>query len=524
MRRIFLALENLFQRQLNGEDVGLAFDRISREISGVLFALISIFLLVALVSYLPLDSFNIFQGRFDHLNNLGGIVGALISEWFLGTLGVAGYSIIVLAAWLSYCGFRGISFRDNLLKIFGFLLATALLSVTVYLLLNEHSPEASLLQGGYVGKHVGSTFQRLFSMTGSLLILGGSFLATAILTFGFSFSRGAARLFDSDEVESAPEQMMERPKPIPRKVIPFKKAEPPKKTKKKKAKTEDDTVELDTNLNPMMPPATTDEESGDDSSNIIDLQAPQPPIEGFQPLVPYTGPYQHPTARLLKGDSGNKKTPRGELISMAKKLCEHLLSFDITGEIVAISQGPVLNTFEFKPDAGIKLKAIAAVQEDLGIALGTRELRIIAPIPGKTVVGIEVPKTKADVISLKEIISADEFYDKKLKIPVALGKTTDGKPIFTDLTSMPHLIVAGSTGSGKSVFINSLIMSMIYRLSPQQLRLILVDPKMLELNVFGGLPHLITDVITNNAKAYNALEWAVDNPEFKDHSRLGYLE
>ncbi|NBW99395.1 DUF87 domain-containing protein [bacterium] len=136
-------------------------------------------------------------------------------------------------------------------------------------------------------------------------------------------------------------------------------------------------------------------------------------------------------------------------------------------------------------------------------------MRIVAPIPGKTVVGIEVPRPQAETITLKELVSDKGFEDKKIRIPVVLGKATDGNPVYADLASMPHLLVAGQTGSGKSVFINSLIMSFLYRMSPHQLRLILVDPKMLELNVFDGLPHLITNVITDNGIAFNALSWAV---------------
>jgi S-DNA-T family DNA segregation ATPase FtsK/SpoIIIE len=149
------------------------------------------------------------------------------------------------------------------------------------------------------------------------------------------------------------------------------------------------------------------------------------------------------------------------------------------------------------------------LQDDLGVVMGTPQLRIVAPIPGKTTVGIEVPRPKAEVIALKDVLGDKQFHDKKNRLPVALGKTTDGVPTFSDLAAMPHLLVAGGTGSGKSVFVNSLIMGFLFRLTPQQLRLILVDPKMLELNVFDGIPHLITNVITDNNIAYNALNWAV---------------
>lgn len=490
-------------------------ERMVREIRGSIFTLLSLFEFIALTSYLPIDSFNLFSGRIDHINNMGGIVGALVSEGMLGTVGVMGYTMILLTIWMAFSSFRGKAIRDNSAQILGTLLGMVLGAISCFLLFSETSPEASLLQGGAIGKFLGGFLQRYFNTTGALLMVGGGFVVTAILTTGISLVNGVRRLFGEEiteiqEEETEEEVTLEKETKTPATkakataAAPVKEIKPKaKRSRKKKAEAtthEEDpekTLEIDTNA------LASEEEAGGEE---------EPKIKTFQmaDLIAYTGSYDYPGLRLMKSDNGGaKKMSKGEIKQNAQKLIEHLLSFQITGEITAASQGPVLTTYEFKPSAGVKLSKIAAIQEDLGIVLGSKELRIIAPIPGKTVVGIEVPRPQIETIPLKDCLSDKGFADKKLRLPIALGKTTDGQCAFGDLAAMPHLLVAGSTGSGKSVFVNSLIMSLIYRLSPQQMRMILVDPKMLELNAFDGLPHLITNVITDNKIAFNALSWAV---------------
>lgn len=520
MNPLKLAWEYLFsQQEQNEDDASSSSDRLGREIKGCIFALLTLFELVALSSYISIDTFNLIAGRFDHILNLAGIVGASLGEAFLGTAGAAGYSVLLLTAWLCFRAFQGKSLRDSLYPILGTVLGTILTSISLYLLFTERQPEASLLQGGWLGKYAGSFLKHYFNTTGALLLIGFGYLITILLTTGLSVVSATSRLFASDSNEEAEEEE-ETPVRVKKPKLKVIEEEPseeegdeekPAAKKKPRAKKKTEAK--------AAPAAGADGDTLDtDSADGEDGEAGEPPVEGFQELVPFSGSYSLPSPRLLKHtDSGAKKLSRGEIKDNAKKLIEHLLSFQITGEVTAATQGPVLTTYEFKPSAGMKLSKIAALQDDLGIVMGTRELRIIAPIPGKTVVGIEVPRPQAETISLKDIISEKAFTDKKLKIPVAIGKATDGTAVCADLAAMPHLLVAGATGSGKSVFINTLITSFLYRLSPKELRLILVDPKMLELNVFDGLPHLITNVITNNNVAFNALSWAVEEMDRRYH-------
>jgi S-DNA-T family DNA segregation ATPase FtsK/SpoIIIE len=490
-------------------------ERVTQEIKGSIYSLIALFEFIALTSYLPLDSFNLFSGRFDHINNMGGLVGALFSELFLGTLGIVGYSVVLMTIAAAVCAFRGVSVRTISIQLLGGVFATFLGSIASHLFFSTSSPEASLLQGGWIGKTIGGFLENYLNTSGTLILVIGGFLVTLLLSTGLSLLSFWRQVFPEDETskkkvkkEEVVEEEIEgeeeekaQPKVAAKPVeATSKPKKPARKSRKKAAEVDPESTEAAENEIPKDAAASSSEENEEAGEKIFT----------FKEIIPFKGSYSLPSPRLLRGDSGNaKKMSKGELRENIQKLCEHLLSFQITGEVVAVSQGPVLTTYEFKPSAGVKLSKIASLQDDLGIVLGTRELRIVAPIPGKTVVGIEVPRPQAETITLKELVSEKGFEDKKIRIPVVLGKATDGTPVYADLASMPHLLVAGQTGSGKSVFINSLLMSFLYRMSPHQLRLILVDPKMLELNVFDGLPHLITNVITDNGVAYNALSWAV---------------
>ncbi|MBM4304024.1 MAG: hypothetical protein FJ112_06820 [Deltaproteobacteria bacterium] len=518
MNKLRQAMGMLFYRPSKDTSEAFVHDRTIREIKGSLYTLLALFLLVALTSFIPLDTFNILNGRIDHINNMGGIVGAVFSELFLGTLGVTGYGSIILAVWFSLLSFKGETLRIHWLSILGFSISCFLGSLGCQLIWGSRTAEVSLLQGGWVGRYVGSALEGLFNTTGALIFVGGAFVITLIFTAHLSMLGFTRKIFgEAEETDT---------EPLPKNENTLLKEKTLSTTTVASAITNDSARSHKTKGKPKQGRSKKqdpiiEQDSSEDSLKASSAQEESPlPIESegieerkiftYSELVPFKGTYSLPSTRLLKTPTNNpRKMNKGELKENIQKLCEHLLSFQITGEITSVSQGPVVTTYEYKPSAGIKLSKIAALQEDLGVVLGTRELRIVAPIPGKTVVGIEVPRPQSETIALKDCLNEKEFNDKKFKIPVALGRTTDGNAVFGDLVSMPHLLVAGATGSGKSVFINSLIMSFLFRMSPQQLRLILVDPKMLELNVFDGLPHLITNVITDNKIAFNALNWAV---------------
>ena len=199
-----------------------------------------------------------------------------------------------------------------------------------------------------------------------------------------------------------------------------------------------------------------------------------------------------------------------------------LLDFSISGEIKKVSAGPVVTLYEFEPTAGIKTSKIINLSEDIARSTSSISTRV-ATVPGKNTIGIEIPNQIRENVALKEIISSKEFNNKDIKIPITLGKSISGFPIVGDLVSMPHLLIAGTTGSGKSVCINTLILSILYKHTPEECKLIMIDPKMLELSIYQGIPHLLTPVITEPRKATTALKWTVKEMEkrYREMTEIG---
>jgi S-DNA-T family DNA segregation ATPase FtsK/SpoIIIE len=208
---------------------------------------------------------------------------------------------------------------------------------------------------------------------------------------------------------------------------------------------------------------------------------------------------------LQKAPKKTKKVNEAEIDRKIEELLAKLLQFKVEGDVVRTYSGPLVTTFEFKPAPHVKVSKILNLQDDLAMALSAETIRIQAPIPGRDVVGIEIPNENIDTIYLRDILESDLFKDSKSSLTVALGKDIVGKPFITDIKKLPHLLIAGTTGSGKSVGINAMILSLLYRNDPDQLKLMLIDPKMLEFSIYNDIPHLITPVITEPKKAIAAL-------------------
>jgi S-DNA-T family DNA segregation ATPase FtsK/SpoIIIE len=208
---------------------------------------------------------------------------------------------------------------------------------------------------------------------------------------------------------------------------------------------------------------------------------------------------------------------------MAARLKECLADFGIQGEVQGVQPGPVITMFEFKPAPGVKISRIANLNDDLALALKAMAVRIVAPLPGRDTVGVEIPNVSREIVYLREIMDSPAFTRAKARLPLALGKDIQGNPAVADLARMPHLLVAGATGAGKSVCLNSLLLSMLYKFGPDELKLLLVDPKRIELAVYGDLPHLVHPVVTDMGLAKTALDWAVYEMEqrYDAMARLG---
>jgi S-DNA-T family DNA segregation ATPase FtsK/SpoIIIE len=216
-----------------------------------------------------------------------------------------------------------------------------------------------------------------------------------------------------------------------------------------------------------------------------------------------------PPELLTPPPTRNVDAGRRELDAMGAKLVEALRTFRVDGELVGRTTGPVVTQYEIEPAPGVKVRQFATLANDLALAMRAPSIRVVAPIPGRGAVGVEVPNPNAEIVAFRELIEARDFQGARAALPIALGKDLEGKPVIADLAKMPHLLIAGATGSGKSVCVNTIITSLVYRHTPKTLRFLMVDPKMVELSVYNTLPHLRHKVITDNRDAAAVLKWAV---------------
>ncbi len=228
------------------------------------------------------------------------------------------------------------------------------------------------------------------------------------------------------------------------------------------------------------------------------------------PLMKQSGKYTLPPLSLLHIDESKKELTDAKTIELSIQILEKKLNdFGIEGKVTGFQSGPVVTVYEYEPAAGVKINQIVNLSDDLALALRAQSIRILAPIPGKSVVGIEIPNIHRETVFIKEIISSKAFQSSESKLTLAIGKDVTGQPVVTDLEKMPHLLIAGATGSGKSVCLHTLINSILFKATPDEVKFIMIDPKMLELPVYDGLPHLMHEVVVDIKDAARVLKWAV---------------
>ena len=240
--------------------------------------------------------------------------------------------------------------------------------------------------------------------------------------------------------------------------------------------------------------------------------APTPKLHTATVAPKNVSGFKLPSSTLLSAGEGPQSVREDELREEAKVLVEKCAEFDVRGQVVQINPGPMVTTFEFKPEAGVKYSRVTGLADDLCLAMRAESI-LIERMPGKSTVGIQVPNHERETIHLRDVIESETFAKARSRLTLSMGKDINGRIVTADLASMPHVLIAGSTGSGKSVAINAMIMSLLYRTTPHQVRLILVDPKRVELGMYEGIPHLFTPIITEPKLAANALRNAVREME-----------
>jgi len=426
--------------------------RIKEEIAGVLSVLGSIYLLLSLISHYikdPVPFFRLTEPP-EPVQNLGGTVGAYISGLLIIFLGLAAFIIPFLI--IAFGIKRLFGKEGHKIYLFGgilFVVSSSLLlslfSLTFHIKISKY-PDGI---GGLIGKEIAHIANSLLSLPGAYIFSLSAFLCSIILLSPVSVTKLVIR-------------------------------------KRRK------TVEKSRVI----------EEKMTEKQEII-----APPQSEIVPVRPRKiGGYELPSLELLDlSDSTFIRPTKEELLENSTLIEKKLEDFDVEGKVTHVHPGPVVTMFEFEPAPGVKINRVVSLADDLALALKAQSVRV-SPIAGKATLGLEVPNSQRETVLLRDILSSENFKKSNSRLTLGLGKDIFGKPIIADLLKMPHLLVAGATGSGKSVSINSMVISMLYKSTPSEVKMLMIDPKLLELSAYEGIPHLISPVITTPKGAIEALK------------------
>jgi S-DNA-T family DNA segregation ATPase FtsK/SpoIIIE len=467
-------------------------NRLHREIWGVVIGLVALLLALSLISYSVNDrSLNSPSGAPD-TRNWGGFVGAFLADLLLQGLGLSAYLLPVFLGIAAAQMFRpGGGFRLSAAAAYTILL----LSVSVVLSViidSETARDAGGIIGGFLEE---SVLVPLFGRLSAVLIACFTTLLSVMLLTQNSLLDVAA--YGGKKLGDVRRSLVPA---VARRLSEMR----GKQEKRKGENTKKDKKDY------VPPPILLKDEYRDEPAARKPVRKPAPFPEQFK--LPEVGEgYKLPPVELLDPPDGEQvKVDTDTLQANSLILQKKLEDFGVEGEVVAVRPGPVITMYEFKPAPGVKVRRIVMLADDLAMALRAVSVRILAPIPGESVVGIEIPNPRREMVHLREVIESDAYRNADSKLALALGKDIGGTPFTTDLAKMPHLLVAGATGTGKSVSINAMILSILYKSTPQDVKFIMVDPKMLELTVYEDIPHLLVPVVTDPKKAAAALFWAMD--------------
>jgi S-DNA-T family DNA segregation ATPase FtsK/SpoIIIE len=478
-------------------------EKMTKELQGMALGTVGAFILLSFVTFNTSDSSLNSWSNEGVIHNLGGKFGAQVADLFFSGFGLASYLIPLALLYMAYTLFRFKEIRlrsYKLLASFGLLFS---LSTLFAFFRDTTSLFGQQVQtGGLVGKVSATFLKSAVGPYGALLLLLPLLAASIMILSKFSFVLFAGWWLDNFKHKWAAWQ--ER------------RAKDRDEQNRVKAKHDGLPVAAAANgpvIKPLAPPPQRPnifKKEKDKKKEDAKTAAVQ---ESFE-FIKAEGDFHTPPFSLLDVPPATEKTLDRDALTMNARLLEKKLKdYNIDGEVVEICPGPVITMYEYAPAPGIKISKIAGLTDDLTMALQAMSIRIVAPIPGKGVVGIEVPNRDRDMVFLREIFNCEHFSHSKMKLPLALGKDIAGLPVVTDLAKAPHLLVAGSTGSGKSVSINTMILSLLYTSTPKDVRMIMVDPKMLEFSMYEGIPHLLLPVVTEPKKASLALKWAVNEME-----------
>lgn len=498
-----------------------------REIVLLGFSCCALFLLIALLTFNSNDPGWSHSTSYQSINNACGLFGAWLADFILSFLGLMAYLIPLMIFWYGYTLYSPEKSEKGqwfvLVRSSGFLATllsgSAILFLHLYFLRTKIDLPDS--PGGILGREIGDTLVHLLGNSGSTLLLLAVFMTGITLLTGLSWlsvmnvigkcAIGACSVLGKQAV-AVPER--------------YRADKPQKPAEAKPSKKARNDVEQ----------APNEEKSTKPKLQIVapTVAAPEPaavvkplrrkdskPLEDFEPGMFLNA--LPPLSLLDKREIKVKRYSKLELEEISRQVEDVLQDYGISAEVESVHPGPVITRFELRLAAGVKVSRISGLAKDLARGLSVTSVRIVEIIEGKSVIGLEIPNQEREMVSLRDLLVSDEFERAKSKLSIAMGKDISGTPVVADLGKMPHALVAGTTGSGKSVAINTMILSLLYKSKPEDVRMIMIDPKMLELSVYEGIPHLLTPVVTDMKDAQNALRWAVAEMErrYKLMSKVG---
>lgn len=464
---------------------------IRKEIKGLVFLLVAIILGVSLFTYHPEDPLIWSkEGLSGEAHNLFGTVGSHLAGGIFFLLGFSSFWLVVVFLIMAVLSFK----EYTLMSPVGTAIAILCLVVSFSGLIQLYVPDSlsfrdgSVVGGGWVGLYLSQLMKRVLNVFGAYVLLVAVFIMSLMvctrISFGWLFSKIGLWLlsvFRSLKEYYTKKKEQRRKRKVRKESIKKEESKPRRKVTIVEPKKE----------------------------------LPKKPEQESFSFMNVAGDFQLPPLDLL--DDPPEETwgevQRESLEMNARRLEKRLNDFGVEGEVLEILPGPVITMYEFKPAPGIKISKVAGLADDLTLALRAPSVRIVAPLPGKAAIGIEIANNQRDNVYLKEIIASDVYKDSKNKLIIALGKDITGAPFVTDLVKMPHLLVAGATGTGKSVSLNAMINSLLFKVSPDMVRFLFIDPKRIELSIYRDIPHLLHPVVTEPKEATRLLRWTVEEME-----------
>ena len=466
---------------------------LKKEILGVSLLAFAVLLALSLFSFNPDDvSLNNQPSDPQKTANLAGVAGSYLADIFFQIFGLTAFFWPVVLAFLGLKLIRSPEISLPPLKA----VSGMGLFLTVNGLLSLGLGKISILggafdSGGALGRIIAHTGERFLNLTGAALLLALALVVCMMVITNLSWmevSQGVSQLYFST-LEKWQDFLKARRK---------KKKEEAKEAKK---------------LKEPIPPVIVDQS--------VEPPKEKPPVvvrekqEHF-PFLDFRGSYVLPPLSLLENPEQKEvKVDRESLLANAKILEKRLSDFGVEGKVVEVRPGPVITMYEYEPAPGVKINKIVGLSDDLALALRAISVRIVAPIPGKAAVGIEIPNSIREPVYLKDLLVAEDFFNSESKLSLALGKDIFGTPFVTNLGKMPHLLVAGATGTGKSVSLNSMVCSVLYKADPEEVKFLMIDPKRLELSIYDGIPHLLHPVVFDPKEAAMVLRWATQEMEVR---------